>query len=98
MIDAAENKGLVSPKKLLNYLIGFILGLFILIAFILLRDYFDNKVRSKSQLEQITKVPVLGMIGHNQKDTNLVALSYPRSAITEGFRALRTNLQADAAG
>jgi Mrp family chromosome partitioning ATPase len=44
-------------------------------------------------VEGRTKVPVLGVIGNNNKATALVALQHPKSVISEAFRSLRTNMQ-----
>ncbi|MGL5821831.1 MAG: YveK family protein [Sarcina sp.] len=52
----------ISPNKVLNIVIGFVLGLMISIGFSFLLEYLDNTVRTKSDLEDLLGVPVIGAI------------------------------------
>ncbi len=95
VIDYArlDSKLPVSPKKGLSYFIALILGFGIPIIIISLRDFFNDTIRSKKDLTSFTKIPILGVIGHSDKPTNLVVLKNPKSALSESFRAIRTNIQ-----
>ena len=83
----------VSPRKKMSYLIGLLFGVGIPIVFVSLRDFFNETIRSKSDLTKITNIPILGVIGNSDKGSNLVVLDNPKSIIAESFRSLRTNIQ-----
>ena len=82
-----------SPMNIFNYLIGILLGIFVPISVIITNDMIRNTIQSKEEVEEATKLPVAGMIIHNNSKQDLVALENPRSNITESFRLLRTNLK-----
>ncbi len=84
----------ISPKKSVNYMVAFILGLLIPALGIFIRDYFlQNKILCKKDIEDITSTPILGNIFHNNKSTNTVVYDFPKSPISESFRTIRTNMQ-----
>ncbi len=83
----------VFPKTSLNYTIAFLLGLIIPLLYILGKDYLNDKVVNKNDIEKHTTLPVIGHVLHNKHESNIVAYTSPKSAISESFRALRTNLQ-----
>ena len=56
-------------------------------------DFFNNKIIDKKDIENLTKVPVLGGIGHNNTENDTPVFSNPKSSIAESFRSLRTNIQ-----
>jgi Mrp family chromosome partitioning ATPase len=53
----------------------------------------DDTIKDKAHLESLTDIPVIGVIGHNNRDTNLIVPNHPKSMVSEGFRSIRTNLQ-----
>jgi capsular exopolysaccharide synthesis family protein len=74
------------------------LGLGVALAFLL--EYIDYTIKTPEELDGLYGMATLGVIGwfkgeNGRKDggNHLVALSDPRSPITEAFRALRTNIQ-----
>lgn len=83
----------VSPKPVLNYVIALFLGLALPIGFIFIKDFFNDNVESRSDIEKATKATVIGSILHNHYETNTPVVKYPKSAIAETFRSLRTNLR-----
>jgi len=44
-------------------------------------------------LKKLTKVPILGAVGHNEKKSELPVFENPKTALAESFRSLRANLQ-----
>lgn len=83
----------VSPNKRNVYLGTFILGLFCPISIIYLKQVLDNKVRSRSDIEEIThKVPIVGTVPKVPYDESLIGPN-DRSVLAESFRILVTNLQ-----
>ena len=94
IIDPAEdyNEGPIRPKKSMNYLMGLLVGVFIPLAFILLRDFFNTKISSRKELEKVTKIPIIGTIGHSSGASNIVIQNGLKSAVAESFRIIRTGL------
>lgn len=82
-----------SPMKMINYMVGLIFGFLVPICIILFKDYINSTIQSKEEVEESTKLPVVGMIFHNKSKNDLVVLENPQSSITESFRLLRTNLK-----
>ena len=95
VIDHASlsNYSQIFPKIKLNYMIAILLALIIPTAYIFAKDYFNGKIASREEVENLTKLPIIGNILHNKKDTNLVIFNGLNSPIAESFRSLRTNIQ-----
>lgn len=92
-IARPENAVLIAPKKNLNYIISLIIGILIPLIIIILKDFFNDKITEHKDVEDNTKIPILGSIGHNSKGVELIVNENPKSSISESFRSLRTNLQ-----
>jgi capsular exopolysaccharide synthesis family protein len=58
-----------------------------------MRNLFNNKITNDTDIAKETKLSVLGEIGHNSSGKTIVAEQNSRTALSEQFRALRTNLQ-----
>lgn len=85
-----------SPISLANKMIlsmGLILGLAIPGAFILLFNFFDNRILNQEDIEHNTQLPVVGNILHSSDTSELTVFNNPKSNIAESFRDLRTNLE-----
>src|SRR5690606_26682092 len=82
----------VFPKKTLNYTIAFLLGLVFPVVYVLGKDYFNDKLIDKKDLESLTSLPMIGHVIHNSKESQIVVAEYPKSSISESFRSIRTNL------
>jgi tyrosine-protein kinase Etk/Wzc len=95
VVDAAvlAMSDLVSPKKMLNYLIAIFLAILLPTSYVLIKDFLNNKVSDPEEIESLTKFPVLGNIFHNYHRTKQVVNEHPNSSVTESFRAVRTNFQ-----
>jgi tyrosine-protein kinase Etk/Wzc len=81
------------PKKMLNYLIGLILGLFTPLIILIIYDNLNDSIQTKEEVEQRTKLPIIGTVAHNDYDKEMIVTEHPRSSIAESFRSLRTNLK-----
>ncbi len=81
------------PKKMMNYLIGLILGLFTPLVILIIYDNLNDSVQTKEEVEQRTKLPITGSIAHNDYGKEMIVVEHPRSSIAESFRSLRTNLK-----
>jgi capsular exopolysaccharide synthesis family protein len=95
LIDKArlETAIIIGPNKLLNLLIGLILGLGTPLVIILISDYFNDTIKDTEHVKRFTSIPIIGEIGYNHYEKEFVTTDHPRSEITESFRSLRTNLQ-----
>lgn len=80
----------LSPMKIL--MIGSLLGLLIPLGFIMITNFFDNRIRTQLDVENHTSLPILGNITHNLTKSDLAVYENPKSLIAESFRTLRTNL------
>ena len=88
--ESADAVGLGRQKILI---IGLIMGLALPLTYILLLNFFDDRIRNQKDLEKRTNIPILGNIMHSHTKSDLVVQEYPKSNIAESFRALRTSLQ-----
>lgn len=52
----------VSPNKILNMLIAFVLGLMVGVGIVLLLEYLDNTFKSREELEKTLELPIIGAI------------------------------------
>ncbi len=81
----------VSPNKRLMYLVALLLGLGVPFAGIYVKDLLNDKVRTRQDVEQLTRTPILGELAHNTDGTVAVTKNN-RSPAAETFRFIRANL------
>ena len=87
------NKNPIYPNNTQTYTIAILLGLLLPILILIIVDFFDDKIKSRIDLERLTKIKLIGLIGRNHTAHNLLTKLNPKSAISEGFRTLRSNLE-----
>ena len=93
IIDSAYGSDIpIAPKKKIIVLGAIILGLIIPFIIIYLRDLLDTKVHTKKDIEDLTSVPFIGDVPHNETNQKIVVNSDARSSTAEAFRLIRTNL------
>jgi len=83
----------ISPKKNVIYFAAFMIGLLLPLIYLVVSYLLISTVRTKEDITNQTAVPVIGEISHNSAKDNLIVSNQSRSAISEQFRALRTNMQ-----
>ncbi|MFT7823242.1 MAG: polysaccharide biosynthesis tyrosine autokinase [Sulfurimonas sp.] len=85
----------IKPKRKLIVLVGLILGLILGIAFAMIKEFFDNRIKGEEDLNSRTDFPILGSIPHMEeiKEGEVIVFSSPKSIVSEALRNLRTNLQ-----
>ncbi|MCW0483150.1 GumC family protein [Gaoshiqia sediminis] len=82
------------PSMTMNVAVGGFMGLAIPFVIIIVMNYFNDKINSAEEIEQMTSIQVIGnLINNNNKKEPLPTIRHPRSAIAESFRELRTNLR-----
>lgn len=82
----------VNISKSTLYLAAFSLGLLIPFGFIYLKDQLNNKVAERRDVEEHTRIPILGEIYHSKEKRNLQLTEGVNSIIAETFRLVRANL------
>lgn len=82
----------VAPKTAINYLLALFFGFFIPTLILILKGYFNQKISSVKDIENVTNKPILNLIYTNYHNTERVAIEYPNSALAESFRSLRSNI------
>ena len=87
------NKEPIYPNKTQIYTIAILLGLLVPVLILIIVDFFNDKIKSRIDLERLTKIKLIGLIGRNHTAHNLLTKLNPKSAISEGFRTLRSNLE-----
>jgi capsular exopolysaccharide synthesis family protein len=88
-----ETAVLISPMAMVNYLVGIIFGILIPLSIILFIDYLNSTIQSEAEVNEMTKLPVAGIIVRNKTKRDFVVFEQPKSSISESFRLLRTNLK-----
>lgn len=83
----------VSPKSKFLILLAVFLGIIIPAAILLIKDYFNDKIKSKSDIEKVTEIPVLGTVTKGSKYSKLATEYNPKSPLLESLRDIRVNLQ-----
>jgi len=92
VVEPAIGVGQISPNRRKNYLIAFFMGLAFPFGYVLIKTSLNNKIQAQDDITRLTGEPVLGKILHNKYRTSNVMFEFPKSNISESFRALRTNL------
>jgi len=98
ILDYAKRGTLVFPKKQQNYGLAILLGFLLPFGFVVVRDIFDDSIKDQRDLKKHFMIPQLGIVGYSEKDTNMVVLQHPKSAVAESFRSLRSAITYLAAG
>lgn len=94
VVESAIGLGLpISPNRKGLYIISLLIGIGLPVGIVLLKEYLNDKVKGKSDIQQVTSVPVLGEIGHAEDSTTLVVTRNSRKFLAEQFRIVRSNLQ-----
>ncbi len=95
IIDHAYNNGKpIGPKRPFMLLLALILGIILGIFQALLRNFMNDKIQSKHDVESLTTLPIYGILPTlKQKVLTLEVFKDQRSPFSESYRSLRTNLQ-----
>lgn len=99
VIDAARlsTTKKVAPRSMMVYLVCIVLGCAVPAAFIFFKEIFNLKVLEKSDIEKITKLPIIGQIPYTSprdaSSSSTFVIDSPKSPISEAFRSIRTNIE-----
>ena len=84
---------LVSPNKKRNYLLAFLIGLFLPLSTFTLIQVFYDKITDSSEIESNSNIPFLGYISTNKTGFDLIVNEKPKSRLSESFRNIRSNIE-----
>ena len=82
--------GLSTKMKML---IGFVFGLLLAAIGLYVRGLFRNKFSTREELEDMTRIPVLGEVSQVRSGDTMVVRAGGSTSAAELFRLIRTNLQ-----
>ena len=94
-LDSAWTAGMTHPKKPIIMLALLLLGVLIPVGVIYLLDLLQYKIRTRSDVDRISKVPMLGEIPTHEDMVefgNVVVSENATTELDEAFRMIRTNL------
>ncbi|CAN5580458.1 tyrosine-protein kinase domain-containing protein [soil metagenome] len=83
----------VAPNKKILAVLILLFTVAIPSSYLIAKSILRTTVNNRDDINKIPTIPVLGVVGHSIEKTNLAVFEKPKSAIAEGFRTLRTNLQ-----
>ncbi len=89
---AYSNPVPISPRSNVIYLAGLVLGVAFPVGLLYLIFLFDNKISTKSQIENQVDLPIIAEIPLNKKYKEKIITPSDKSDLAEAFRILRTNL------
>lgn len=93
--DAHAPASPASPNLKLNLALGLLLGLGAGVAYAVLREVLDTRVRNEAHVTALSDVAIVGRVGFSEEvpEHPLIVKDSPFSPQAESYRRLRTNLQ-----
>ena len=97
IIESPITGGPISPQRQSIWLIALILGLGLPVGLILLKEQLKYKIENRTDIEKITRIPVIGEIPSCAKalkgqNNGIVVRENKNEVMEETFRTIRTNL------
>jgi capsular exopolysaccharide synthesis family protein len=85
------------PSKKVNLLLGTFVGLVLGLLAAFLRESFDQSITSSDMLQQLTGMPILGVVPnvkkYSDKQLAMVVCQQPHTVVAESYRAISANLR-----
>ena len=91
-LGEATSSGPIGAQSSLIYTLSFILGIGFPVLIIFVKDFLNDKIITKKDIEEISSIPIIGDVGH-QKNIGKEILQNSRSKVSEQLRLLVTNFQ-----
>lgn len=94
VLDTAKDtgQGFILPRVSFNYVIALLLGTIFPLFVIIAKEILDSKIYTTEDIERISPIPILGVVGKNTAENNLAVFLKPKATVSESFRALRSNI------
>ncbi len=83
----------IKPNKPMILVLSTLLGLMLSSLIVLLRNMFDNKLKSRDDFAHHTDIPFYGIVPHEKTTNQLFVLEDQQSVASEAMRLIRTNLE-----
>lgn len=96
VVDRAERPPEpISPRPATNMALAGLSGLALAFLLVFLRERFDDVVRSPEDVDRKLQLPFLGAVPMitGPSDAVAAALAAPRSAVSEGYEAVRSSIE-----
>lgn len=96
IVDEARmaGNGPTSPKPIKVLVIAFLAGLLLPLGFVVAKDFFNDKITSKDELQKAADIPILESIVRAEYKNNKKANNVKnRLVVEESFKFARANLQ-----
>jgi len=93
---AKEPRKKLSPKLSLIVPTSLFLGFILALLHTMLRVKFDTKIKGNSDIQELTDIPIFGMIPfvkNKNKYNTAYVLDSPNSSTSESFRIIKNNLE-----
>jgi polysaccharide biosynthesis transport protein len=101
VIEKAKKPGApVKPKKLMNVLLGLVVGLFGGIGLAFFFEYLDNTIKSPEEIEAKLGLPVLGIVPvmeSTEENIEEIIMKDPQNVVSESYKTLRTAIMLSSA-
>ncbi|HEV7329733.1 MAG TPA: polysaccharide biosynthesis tyrosine autokinase [Flavisolibacter sp.] len=91
-VDPASGYGPVEPNKMNIYLTASLLGFFLPLGFVYVKQLLNDKIETRDEIVKHISVPVIGDIAHASKAKSRILTSKSRNLLSEQLRLIRTNL------
>ncbi len=82
----------IKPNKPMILASSALLGLLTSLLFLLLRDFMDNKIKTKDDFASVSNLPFYGIIPHTKSSEKMFILEDQQSVESEALRLIKTNL------
>lgn len=82
-----------APKSVIALLAAMVLGFAIPLGYIYIRQLLDNKINTKSDIEKLSRIPVIAEIPKLQSGESELVSTNDLSQMAEAFRILVTNVK-----
>ena len=94
IIETPEAAGMVSAESAKTNIIGLLSAFILCVIFIYFREFFNNRLQFRSEIENEVSVPIIAELSYQPNETgnSVVVGMKSRNLIGEQFRELRTNL------
>jgi capsular exopolysaccharide synthesis family protein len=93
MLNSPDSDKQVGPRSFVITVLFLLIGVFLPVLIIFIRDLINTSVISRSQIEKATDIPILSELGHNDSGEVIIDHGSNIDSNAELFRLLRTKLQ-----
>lgn len=93
LLNAPDAPKQIAPRSAVIMVVFLLLGLVVPIAFIFVKGLLNTSITNRSDVEKLTKIPILAELAHNKSTEAIFDHNSTSIANAELFRLLRAKLQ-----